>query len=131
MKVRMCRGSKLCLLAVLCVLLLTSAFAIESFALGSDMGNLPPLYLTIVVHEFWLRKPDFRDCAVMVAPRLPAARCLLLPRKQEKQQEHADTQRNDDVIPGQAGLVEAGKGRGATARDAVQDGGAYIEFLGP
>lgn len=41
----------LCALAVLCVLFLTSVLTIEFFAFGSDIQNLPPLYLTIVVHN--------------------------------------------------------------------------------
>jgi len=49
MKPRICRGSKLCSLVVLCVLFLASALATNCFALGSDA--LPPLYLTIVVHN--------------------------------------------------------------------------------
>lgn len=50
MKPRIRRGSKLCPFVVLCVLFLTSALAIDCFAFGSE--TLPPLYLTIVVHQF-------------------------------------------------------------------------------
>ena len=49
MKPWICRKSRLCPLAVLCVLLLTSAFAIDCFAFGPE--TLPPLYLTIIVHN--------------------------------------------------------------------------------
>jgi len=51
MKPRICRGSKLCLLAALCVLFCTTVLTVEFFAFGSDTGNLPPLYLTVVVHN--------------------------------------------------------------------------------
>ena len=47
---RISRSPKLCSLVVLCVLFLTPALVIESF--GSDSETLPPLYLTIVVHQF-------------------------------------------------------------------------------
>jgi len=53
MKSQIGRGSKLCPLVVLCVLSLTLAFAIDCFAFGSSAENLSPLYLTIVVHQFW------------------------------------------------------------------------------
>jgi len=51
MKPRICRGFKLCPLAVLCVLLLTSVLAIGYVAFASDTESLPPLYLTIIVHN--------------------------------------------------------------------------------
>ena len=52
MKSRICRGSKLRPLAVLCVLFLTSVVAIDCFPFASNTENLPPLYRTIVVHQF-------------------------------------------------------------------------------
>ncbi len=51
MKPRVCRGSKLCVIAVLCVLFLASSVVIACFASGFDTENLPPLYLTIIVHN--------------------------------------------------------------------------------
>jgi len=49
MKPRIYRGSRLHALVVLCVLFLTSAFAIGCFAFESE--TLPPLFLTIVIHN--------------------------------------------------------------------------------
>jgi len=51
MKPGICRGSKLRTFAVLCVLFLTSVVVIDCFAFGSGMETLPPLHLTIVVHN--------------------------------------------------------------------------------
>ncbi len=51
MKLRICRGSKLHPLAILCVLFLASALVTNCFAFGSSTEHLPALYLTIVVHN--------------------------------------------------------------------------------
>jgi len=49
MNLRVYRRAKLP--AILYVLFLTSTLAIDFFAFGSE--TLPPLYLTIIVHQFW------------------------------------------------------------------------------